>query len=324
MTKMTNITGIGLPLAVWLASDDYDFSPDHRSISATSLLKPVRQILLRERLTKETQETPDITDFIAPRLGTSIHDGIEKAWVKHYQSSMRKMGHPQHVIDRIRINPTPEELKKSNEILPVYLEQRGSKDFKDYSISGKFDMVIDGELHDFKTTSVYTMIKGSSDQNYCLQGSLYRWIHQDKITSDYITINFVFTDWQRSMARSQDNYPDQRVAEHRVKLMSLDETETWIRDRIRILEAHADKPEAELPLCSDSDLWRSPPVWKFFSNPAKTDGRCTRRFDTKTEAYAHQAQAGKGVVIEEKGKVKACSYCPAFTICSQKDLYEHD
>lgn len=324
MGKITNITGIGLPMAVWLASDDYDFTPGQsKAISATSLLKPVRQILLRERLTEETRETPDVSDFIAPRLGHSIHDGIEAAWTKHHASAMKKLGYSDSVIERVRINPTQDELKTSDNIIPVYLEQRGSRMFRGYKISGKFDMVVDGELNDFKSTSVFTDIKGSKDEDYRLQGSLYKWIHCDKITSDHITINYIFTDWQRGKAKVDPNYPQQRVKEHRVSLMSIQETEDWIADRIRTLEAYADLPEAKLPFCSDKDLWRSDTVWKYYSNPAKTDGRSTRNFDNKAAAHAFMAEKGKGVVIEKKGLVKACGYCPAAPLCTQKDLYEH-
>ena len=320
MGKITNITGIGLPMAVWLASDDYDFQPGKaRAISATSLLKPVRQILLRERLDETNSTTPDVSDFIASRLGHSIHDGIEAAWKKHYQTALKKLGYSDSVIERIRINPGDLE----GDEIPVYLEQRGSREFKGYKISGKFDMVLDGELNDFKSTSVYTDMLGSKDEDYCLQGSLYRWIHQDKITSDYITINFIFTDWQRGKAKTDPNYPQQRVKEHRVQLMSLKETEAWLSRRIQTLEAHADLSEKDLPFCEDKDLWRSPTVWKYYSNPQKTDGRATKNFHTAAEAHAHKAEKGKGIVIEKKGLVKACGYCPAAPICTQKDLYEH-
>jgi len=323
MGKITNITGISLPLAVWLASDNYDFSPDHRSISATSLLKPIRQILLKERLTEEHRETPDVSEFIASRLGHSIHDGIESAWTRGYAKAMKSLGYSENVISRVRINPTDEELRESNDLIPVYLEQRGSRDFGPYRISGKFDMVVDGELTDFKSTSVYTYLLGSKDEDYCLQGSIYKWIHRDKITSDFIAINFIFTDWQRARARQSNDYPQQRVMEHRVKLMSIQETEAWIANRIRTLEANANKSESELPHCSDADLWRGETTWKFYSNPQKTSGRSTKNFSDKAEAYAHAAAAGKGIVIEEPGKVKACGYCPAAPLCTQKDMYEH-
>lgn len=219
--RITNNTQISLPLAVWLADDDYDFDANRKAISATSLLKPVRQILLRERLNETTKETPDVSDFIASRMGHAIHDGMEKTWARKYRSALKKLGYPDHLIDAIRINPKePEE-----DTIPVYLEQRSEKTFMGYIISGKFDMVLEGELNDTKSTSVWTYVKGSKDEDYCLQGSLYKWLNPDKITSDTIAINFVFTDWQRAMAKSNPDYPDQRVLTHRVKLMTLQETE---------------------------------------------------------------------------------------------------
>ena len=326
MQSLTNNTGLNLPFAVWLAADDYDFrSNGAKAISATSLLKPVRQILLWERLTPENSQTPDVSDRIAARVGHAFHDSMEKAWVSNYRQALTALGYPTSVIDRVRINPTNEELRASNNIIPVYLEQRGSREIMGYKISGKFDLVMEGELNDTKSTSVYTYIKGGKDEDYKLQGSIYRWIHQDKITSDHITINFIFTDWQRSMAKANDAYPQQRVLSHRVELMSLSQTEHWIRQRIKELEASADLPEDRIPLCSDKDLWRSEPVFKYYANPDKTDGRATKNNETMAEALAYKAsKGGKGVIIEHPGKVKACGYCPAFPICSQKDLYEHD
>jgi hypothetical protein len=319
---LTNNTGISLPMAVWLAADDYDFSPGtDKAISATALLKPVRQILLRERLSEETQETPDVTDRIASRLGHAIHDSIEKSWITNYRDSLRSLGYPESVIDRVRINPLHTPTKDE---IPVWLEQRGSRSIMGYRISGKFDLVLDGELHDTKTTSTYSWTSGSKDEDYALQGSIYRWIHQDKITSDHIHINFIFTDWQRFRAKTDPSYPQQRLLTHRVPLLSLQETETWIRNKLRALEAAADLEENHLPRCSDKDLWRSNPVFKYYKNPASM-ARSTKNFDSKTEAYAFMASSGgQGIVVEVPGKVKACAYCPAFNICKQKDEYDHD
>lgn len=320
MSRLTNITGISLPLAVWLAADDYDFSSiGRKAISATTFLKPVRQILLRERLTPETKTTPDVADYIASRLGHSIHDGIERAWIQHYAKAMKLLGYPQDLIDRIEVNPENPDPKK----IQVWLEQRVEREFMGYIISGKFDMVLDGELQDNKSTSVYTYILGSKDDDYRAQGSLYRWLNPTRITKDHMNIQFIFTDWSRAQARANPSYPQQRVLEHRVELMSLKETEAWMRKKILELEAAADLEEGDIPHCSDKDLWRGETVYKYFSDPTKTDGRATKNFDDPKEAAAFRAEKGKGVIITVPGKVKACGYCPAFPICSQKELYEH-
>lgn len=321
----TNVTGISLPLAVWLCADGYDYRPQGKSISATALLKPARQILLRERLTDDVSRTPDVSDFIASRLGHSIHDGIERAWTGDYEASLRLLGYPDSLISRVKVNPDM-ETAALRDTIPVWLEQRGSREIMGYTISGKFDMVLEGALQDFKSTSVYTWMLGSKDEDYSLQGSIYRWIHQDKITEDYINIQFIFTDWSRAQAKHNPNYPQQRVMEHRVGLMSLEETENWIKTKIRGLENHADLPEEALPRCTDKDLWRGNTVYKYYSDPTKahSGGRATKNFDNLAEANSFMASKGKGIVITVPGKVKACSYCPAFPICTQKDEYEHD
>lgn len=317
--RLTNVTGVSLPIAVWLASDGYDFTPMGRSISATSILKPVRQILLRERLVDVVQETPDVTDYLASRLGHTIHDGIEQAWKKDYKSSMEKLGYPKKLIEKIEINPENPDPDK----IQVWLEQRAYREVSGYAISGKFDMVLEGVLQDFKSTSAYTAVYGSNDENYRLQGSIYKWLNPDKIFADYMNIQFIFTDWSRAMAKQNPAYPQQRVKEHRVELMSVEETEEWLKGKMRVLEAHAELPEAALPFCTDEDLWRGDTSYKYYSNPAKTDGRSTRNFSALSDANAFQASAGKGVVITIPGKVKACGFCSAFPICTQKDNYEH-
>lgn len=320
MSEITNITNISLPLAVWLASDDYDFHPGTtRAISATSLIKPIRQILLRERLNESNMETPDVSDFIASKLGHAIHDSIERAWTNNAIRAMRSMGYPEKVLQRIVINPETVEPGQ----IPVYLEQRQSKMFRGYRISGKFDFVIDGELQDFKSTGTFSYTKGGKDEIYQLQGSIYRWLNPEKITEDYLNIQFIFTDWQRYMAVRDPNYPQQRVLTHRVPLLSVEETEAWLNAKIDALEAAADLPEHQIPYCSDADLWRTEPQWKYYANPEKT-ARATKNCDSLEDAQAYMAsKGGKGVIVEVPGMVKACGYCPAFNICTQKDLYDH-
>ncbi len=323
--ELSNVTNIPLPLAVWLASDGYDFKRGTRkAISVTSLLRPVRQIILSERLDETNRLQTDISSLVASRLGHSIHDGIEKSWKGSYKSAMKALGYPEKVIEKIIINPLPEQL--SDDVIPIYLEQRVERELMGYAITGKFDMILEGVIQDFKSTSVYSLIKGSKDEGYKLQGSSYRWLNPDKVTADHMVINFIFTDWSGIEAKRNPNYPQQRVYAHRIQLYSPSEIEAWMRNKIRELEAAADLEEPELPYCTDEELWRSDPVWKYYSDRNKANdpnARSTKNFDNALEAAAFKAsKGGKGVVIEVPGKVKACGYCAAFPICTQKDLYD--
>ena len=252
----TNFTGVSLPLALWLISDEYDFQPMGSEISVTSLMKSTRQILLRERLEEPDKITPDISDFIASRLGHAIHDSVEKSW-KHERLAQRllNLGYPAKISNNVLINPEGDVPEGK---FPVYLEKRHTKTIDGYTISGKFDMIIDGELQDFKSTSAWTVVRGSKDEDYILQGSLYRWINPKIVTGDEIAIQFVFTDWQRAMAKSNPDYPQTRVMEKRFRLMSLADTEKWVRAKFRELEKYADADEADLPHCpaDKGSFWR--------------------------------------------------------------------
>lgn len=318
---LSNTENIPLPLAVWLSHDSYDFIGGKNRISATSLLKPTRQFVLSARVPM-SERNYDVSDFIASRMGHAFHDSIEMAWIHGHREALKKLGISEKVIDRIKINPDPKSLSPSD--IPIYLEQRVEREIEGFTVSGKFDMVIEGQIFDIKSTSVYSVIMGSKEEDYIKQASIYRWLSPDLITSDQIHIQHIFTDWSRSASRQQANYPPSRLMNNTYDLIPLDQTEAFIRAKIKEIKDNWDKTEADIPFCTDKELWRSDPVYKYYSNPDKTDGRATKNFDNLSDANKYRAEKGKGVVLTVPGKVKACSYCPAFDICSQKDLYDHD
>jgi hypothetical protein len=320
MNRFTNLHQIDISMAVWLVHDDYDFLPRERAISATALLKPTRQIILAGRVTGEALE--DISARISMRLGHAIHDSIEHAWKTGYKRSLSLLGLPDKVIDRFKINPDPKEVQPED--IPVYIEQRGYRKLGEWVISGKLDMAVNGRLKDAKSTSVFSFIKGNKDENYRLQLSFYKWLHSDKVTDDEGDIQFVFTDWQKSMVNTIPGYPPIRIVNHTVSLYSEQETETLIASKIEDLVRYQDASQDALPRCTDEELWRSEPVYKYYSDPTKTDGRATKNFDSLIEANNHLTEKGKGVVKTVPGQVKACLYCRAFDICEQRKEYTFD
>lgn len=324
---ITNNTGISLAMAVWLVNDDYDYvksKPNY--ISVTTLLKPLRQIVLPRRVKQEDQIPPDVVEYCSRALGNSIHDSVEKAWVKNYKTNLRKLGTPEEVIDRILVNPTEEELAAASNPIVVYVEQRAFKEIaaagKIWTVGGKFDMVTDGIVQDTKTTSAYTWTSGGRDEEHQLQGSMYRWLNPEKITEPFIRINYLFTDWQKYMARQNPKYPQQRVEHKDITLLDITETEAWVVDKLTKVAHYMEAPEDKIPLCSDEELWMSDPKFKYYADPAKVGGRSTKNFDSLADAKVHQIEkGGKGVIITEKGEPKRCDYCDAFAVCKQKDTF---
>jgi len=314
MSKYSNTSAVPLSIAVFLATDNYDH--DAATISATTLIKPLRQIILGSRVPVEGSEV-DLGQMVASRVGTAIHDGIERAWIGNHVGALKALGYPSGVINRILINPKPEDLK--DDTIPIYLEQRSHKVVGKHTVSGKFDFVGDGRVEDFKTTSVYTAINKTNDDKYILQGSIYRWLNPMIVTKDEMAIQFIFTDWSAARARSEANYPPNRIQQKILPLKSVAETDLFVTRKLMQIDMHWDSPESSIPLCTDEDLWRSDPVFKYYKNPEKSV-RSTKNYDTKQEAYIRLAEeGGKGIVLEKPGQVMACKYCSAFSLCSQKD-----
>lgn len=336
---ITNKNDISLLLAVWLLADFYDYEAgkgsDKPYLSATTLMRPTKQIILGQRIPIEDRRDEDVEDYIARALGHTIHDGIEQAWVKQGKRNLTKLGFPANMVENLKINPTDEEVRADPNIIPVYLEQRLYREIDGYVIGGKFDAIVDGRIEDAKSTSVWAYIFGSRDDEHTLQLSLYKWLDAGqelpKIHEDYGRINYVFTDWQKAEARRQpDRYPQRRTHHKDLILEEPDKTELWVRQKLADLKKYLNKSESEIPKCTPEELWQGDTEYKYYKDPAKANtpgARSTKNFGTDLAAANRfmVEQGGVGIVKAFPGIPKRCPYCPGFDICNQrKDYYDDE
>lgn len=316
----SNMTGLPLSIAVYLATDHYDHKAVGDGISATTLLKPIKQVILSKRVTG-AEGIPDIAGLGKSRIGTSIHNGIKEAWLTNHVGALRALGYPEMLIKKVVINPEPGTDLTGK--IPVYLEVRTSRVINGIKVSGEFDFVAEGALEDHKSTGTFTYVNNTKDDDYILQGSIYRWLNPEIITKDTMGINFIFLDWSPAMARAQPGkYPHSQIMQKKYKLLPLDQTEQYVSQRIETLLRLWNAPEDQLTPCSDYELWRSEPVYKFYKNPEnanKPGARSTKNFDTQLEANTFKVTNGDvGVVKVVPGQVKACHYCPGAPVCEQR------
>ena len=315
--KLTNKQNIGLSLAIFLAHDDYDYDPRPNTLSATTLQKSTRQIVLGKRI-EMSDMSLDISSMVASTFGTAIHDAVEKAWTENrYIKSLRKLGYSEDTIGRFKVNPAPEEL--TEDTIAIYVEQRSERKIGNWIIVGKFDFVGDGRLEDHKTTGVYTYIKKSNNEKYRQQGSVYRWLNPEIITHDQMLVNFVFTDWSalKLLTEKEKGYPASRMLSMPVYLMSLSETQKFIEDKLKSIDANMNVAEPDLPLCNQEELWQNDTVYAYYKNPDAT-GNSTKNFTNFSEAQMRlNKDGGVGIIKIRRGMVKYCAWCPAASICSQ-------
>ena len=316
MTQYTNITNLPLPIAVWLAHDTYD--KQEAGLSATGLMRPVRQTILSRRVPPD-EGSVDISGLIKSRIGTAIHDAIERAWMSEkLPQTLNSLGIPLKIIKRFIVNPINRLFNRP--VIPVYLEIRSSKEVNGVKISGKFDYIGDGRVHDFKTTSTFAYTSGSKDEDYILQGSIYRWLNPDIITDDRMSIIFLFMDWNKNRYLSaRDTYPPSQIVSREFELLPEVTVQAYVENKVRELIACENLPEPELPRCTDKELWRKEDTFKFYTK-ADAVGKSSKNFDNYRDAYQHYIDKGSaGRIDVVKGTVQACHWCSGFTLCSQKD-----
>jgi hypothetical protein len=315
-----NKTNIDLALAVWLADPSgYDLNQEEYTISATTLQKPLRAIVLGARAMK--QGTVDLVDLVRSRLGTAVHSAAEESWKsKSLPDVLHSLGVPKEDLGLYRVNPTTP--KTSKDQVDVFLENRVQKKIAGFTISGKYDFVINGQLKDIKSTSTFAYIKGGNERDYQLQGSIYRWLNPELITEDYVHLLYLFTDWKEYLTLSDPKYPKHPIVTKKIPLLSLYETEMYIRDRLEAITVAMGLPEDQLPECSSEELWQTPTKYAVYLG--LTTNRATRVFDTHQEALAYGIKKKRpdAKIIERPGKVKRCRYCSARPICTQSEKLE--
>lgn len=317
VARYSNVSGVPTALGVFLASDDYDYDDTPKTISATTLMKPIRQIILPSRLPSDVGLV-DLASMLRNRIGSAVHTAIERSWLEgRYAKAMQAMGIPDRAINLIKVNPQPEDLNEDS--IPVYIERRASKQVNGWNVTGKFDIVFDGRVEDFKTASVLSYMKQQNASKQAWQGSLYRWLNPLIVHEPQIRIHHIFLDWKPGMRGSSPDYPSQGFVTQTIDLHSVEDTQRFVEHKIHLIEKYWNEHESAIPECNDEELWRSEPVYKYYKNPLKTQ-RSTKNFETMHEAQLRRIEDGSvGIVREIPGQVMACKFCNAFDACTQKD-----
>ncbi|MHA1137995.1 MAG: PD-(D/E)XK nuclease family protein [Candidatus Thorarchaeota archaeon] len=282
--KYTNNHKIPDIVRHWLEFDEYDY--EEGVISATGLLRPIRATVLAKLNDEEV--SIDIADLIAARYGTAIHDSFEKVMIPN-----------------------------------TIQEKRMYADVGSYKVSGKPDiMKIVGQgptyqMVDIKSTSVWTLIYGSRDEDHKIQLSIYRWLAvvNGYTMTDDAEIIYIFTDWSRSKAKNTKDYPQLRIHVKTLNLMTNGETEEYVLERLSQIHYYTEHPD-ELPECTREELWQGDDKWAVMKEGRKS---AVKLHDTEESAFEHldNVNAGGHSIEHRPGKVNRCNYCNARAFCKQ-------
>lgn len=311
--KYTNKRGFGPIVSAWLLTDNYDYIPG--VYSASDLKSPTRQVILKDRYYDELEE--DLSDLIARRYGTALHDSIDK--VLEDQSFLKDY-------------PDILEIEHEKRVFKTVYYIGGDKQEHTQEISGKFDGLVHYmdryRLSDTKSCSVNKFIFRDYTE-FVTQLSIYRFIllnhpdYMDKPIDQSADVILIFTDWHKSKAQTEPDYPDCRIMEITIDLWDEEATYNYIVGRLEEIRKAKDLEDDHLPLCTDEELWRRDTTWAVFKGDNQ---RATKVFTQEDEAKLFCELKGPAYhIVYRPGKAVRCfTYCPCWVKCNQYQMLQEE
>ena len=260
----------GLPEALVRAVQNDPYSAGASDISVTKLIdSPQRRQLLMNHVALIEE---DVSERIWSLLGQAVH----------------------HILERAGTDTMVEER--------LYAEVDG------WTLSGQFDRLhlASKTLSDYKVTTTY---KAKGDDNWTRQLNVRRGLaFQNGLIVDHLEIVAIFRDFRKSEVDRNSEYPQQAVKVIPVSVWPLDETEAYIRERVRLHQL-AQTGMADV-WCSDEERWYTGDKWALVKPGGK---RALRVLDEKPD------EVPEGLVLEHRpGIYRRCEqYCEVAKWCSQ-------
>lgn len=137
-------------------------------------------------------------------------------------------------------------------------------------------------------------------------------------------INALMLDWLPGMAKFKgpDEYPQVPMCEFEIPIWSFDEQEEFIKGRLDILEAAAAKEDAELPLCSEAEMWAKPDTFAVKKEGVYVAKRVLPTMKEAVEWKAKQRNHTELFIEPRPGERVRCeNYCKVKAFCSQYKDY---
>jgi len=257
---------------------------------------------LPEALVKAVQNDPytgggdiSVTKLIdAPQkraLWLQHHDAIEEDVSERIWSLLGQAVH--HILERAGTD--------------TLVEERLFADIEGWKLSGQFDRLHLGSrtLSDYKVTTTY---KAKGDDNWTRQLNVLRWLAaQNGLAVDRLEIVAIFRDFRRSEAARNPDYPSQAVKVIEIPVWPMDETEAYVRERIRL---HQVAQSGAALSCTDEERWYTGDKWAIVKPGGK---RALKVLDAKP------AQVPDGMLLEHRpGRYRRCEeYCEVSPWCPQ-------
>jgi hypothetical protein len=309
--KFENRFRLPAPLYNALTWDTY--SKGDADISVTEMLKSPRQRLLQKR--HDAEIVVDASENLWSLMGRGVHYILEMA----AKSIEKREG----VFDGL-----------TEERFTVTVDGP----IKPWKVSGQIDLLYrDGEtlvLTDYKVSSVWAFLlerkNGFVKPDWEAQLNIQRWLIWKALGMEIgrLEIGGIIRDHKKSEAKMKpDEYPQIPIMLPEAKRWPLEQTEAFVKERVRIHQLAELKADNELDPCSAEERWERGEAWAVMKKGRKS---AVKVFKVDEHEHAELEAAGcrddfntadktKDYYLEHRPGVsgKCEDYCYAAPFCSQ-------
>lgn len=254
------------------------YEPNPDTYSVTTLLNPVRNILLQRRHYNEIEQ--DANEMMNMLIGTAIHSLIEK---------MDNTGFSEMYLKYGKLTGKCDLYDQNNCVLVDYKTATTWK-------------IIHNDFEDWKKQGLmYAWL-----------------LMQNNYYVNKLKFHAILKDWSPREAKKDSNYPQSQVYTWEYKVFPADmvQIEMFIRNKINELELLKNTPDDDLPACSDQDCWYTGD--KFAVYKITGQAKANRVLDTEEEAHEYITNKlnGAGIIEYRKGEYRRCQdYCNVCKWC---------
>lgn len=288
--KITNKLGLPKQL-VELVSNDY--KPTEHQYSCTTILKPTRQVILERRYNDQIES--DVSDMCWLIFGIAVHSIIE--------NSEEDSG--QFKEEKLKVD------------LGKYF-----KELDGYYLSGRSDMIdlINKSITDWKTCSAWKIIY-KDFEDWRKEMLIYAWAVKDMgFDMDKAEAIAFIKDHNKTKSKTEANYPKLPIWVEKFAFTEKDfsEIEEYIYNKFLSLKSNENKPDEELPMCSEEERWREPTKYAVKKKANKT---ASKLHDTLEDAEAHLKNLEEKypdvyeIEVREGTDKKCLEYCSCNRFC---------
>lgn len=277
---MTITNKLNLPQALVDACDTERHN-EPGTISATTLLKGVKEIVLTDRHWDEL--TDDASNRVWAIWGQAVHALLER------------------------------------ETVTTFVEERLSVVVGDFSVTGRIDNydMASAEIIDYKTASVYK-VKFGDYKDWDDQIKIYAWL---LIRNGFKAANgriiAMLKDWSKTEAERDSQYPKSPICVHEVNftLADIDTIDRFIQAKVQAVSIAQKMSDNDIEACTIEQRWYSGDKYAVMRDGRKS---ALRVFEAEQDAKLYAEQEGKGARVEKgPGISRKCEgYCPCREFCN--------